>query len=270
MPDGNRRRRVRRGTAGVRRSAARSVPAYHLGVRRGELPSTFLLTGDPDRVPKIAAAWSRRRSVGAHREFSTVVGRYDGVPVGVTSTGIGGPAMSIVVEELARLGVRTFVRVGSCGALRAGIRIGDLVVTRATFRLDGASASYVPLGFPAAADPDVFGALVRAARAAGVRFHTGITASVDSFYAAQGRAGFRGFLAPGARAFVRDLAGWNVINVEMESAALLTLAGLYGPRAGVVCAVYDTPDHPTLTPRSDDAAIRVALDAIARLATASG
>jgi uridine phosphorylase len=227
-----------------------------------------VLTGDPGRVAKITATWQGVRPLGHRREFATYVGRYHDLPIGVTSTGIGGPAMSIVVEELAQLGVRTFLRVGSCGSLQRAVRVGDLVITRATFRLDGASLSYAPAGFPAAADPEVYGALEAAAKASGVRFHTGITASVDSFYSGQGRPGYRGFVAPGARTLLRDLAAWNVINIEMESGTLLTIAGLFGLRAGVVCAVYDDPESTELTPSGDEAAIRVANEAIRRLASA--
>jgi uridine phosphorylase len=247
----------------------RPATSYHLGLRAGTVPDTFVLTGDPDRVAKITATWEEVRPLGHRREFVTYAGRYHDVPIGVTSTGIGGPAMSIVVEELAQLGVGTFVRVGSSGSLQATVRVGDLVITRATFRLDGASLSYAPAGFPASADPEVYGALVAAARASGVRFHTGITASVDSFYSGQGRPGFRGFVAPGARTLLRDLAAWNVTNIEMESGTLLTLAGLFGLRAGVVCAVYDAPDQSVLTPKGDEAAIRIANEAIRRLARTS-
>lgn len=239
---------------------------YHLDLRPGDMPETVLVPGDVDRVQRIQASWEGSRRVAHRREFLSYRGSYRGVDLGVTSTGIGGPAMSIVVEELAAVGVRTLIRVGSCGGLRPGMGPGDLVVTKACLRLDGASAAYAPLGYPASADPDVFQALVEAAKESKVRFHTGITATVDTFYASQGRPGFRGYLPPGGGPTLADLKRLKIANIEMETATLLTLANLHDLRAGAVCAVFDVAGQRVLTPEGEDDAIRVANEAAVRLA----
>ena len=95
---------------------------------------------------------------------------------------MGGPAMAIAVEELARLGATLFVRVGSSGSLTPRVHAGDLVITLASGRFDGTSRAYAPEGFPAVADVEAVGALVDAARARRVPHHVGLTASVDAFY----------------------------------------------------------------------------------------
>ncbi|NIU33636.1 MAG: nucleoside phosphorylase, partial [Gemmatimonadetes bacterium] len=69
------------------------------------------------------------RELARKREFVTYLGELAGQPVLVTSTGIGGPSASIAVEELARLGVRTFLRVGTTGAIQEGMEAGDVVIT---------------------------------------------------------------------------------------------------------------------------------------------
>lgn len=109
----------------------------------------------------------------------------DGKAVIVCSTGIGGPSTSIAVEELAQLGIRTFLRIGTTGAIQANINVGDVLVTTAAVRLDGASLHFAPMEFPAVADFACTTALVEAAKASGATTHIGVTASSDTFYPGQ-------------------------------------------------------------------------------------
>ena len=87
----------------------------------------------------------------------------------VTSTGIGGPSASIAIDELAQLGVRTFLRVGTTGAIQPHVDVGDVIVTTGAVRLDGASTHYAPIEYPAVAHHEVVNALVAAAAEARVR-----------------------------------------------------------------------------------------------------
>jgi uridine phosphorylase len=211
---------------------------YHVGVGPDDVADAVLLPGDPDRVEKVTALWDEAEEVARHREYRTATGRYDGAPLSVTSTGIGSPSTAIAVEELARVGVETFVRVGSCGAIQPEMAVGDLVITSAAVRQEGTSEEYVREDYPAAAHDEVVSALVAAAERLGHDYHVGVTLSTDSFYAGQGRPGVGGFRAAGSDSLIEDLRAARVKNVEMEAAALLTLGNLYGLRAGAVCTVY--------------------------------
>jgi uridine phosphorylase len=211
---------------------------YHLGIGRDDTAGPVLLPGDPERVPKIAEGWDDAEETGFHREYRTVTGRYDGEPVTVTSTGIGSPSAAIAVEEHARLGSGTFLRVGSCGAIQPGMEIGDLVITTGAVRQEGTSSEYVRDDYPASADPEVVMALVTACEELGYKYHCGVTCSTDSFYAGQGRPGFGGFEAGDAAELVDELREAGVLNFEMEASTILTVANLYGFRAGAVCTVY--------------------------------
>ncbi|MDW8010550.1 MAG: hypothetical protein RMH84_03030, partial [Sulfolobales archaeon] len=91
---------------------------YHIHLKPGDVPRYILLPGDPGRVPLIARFWDESRLVAEHRGFVTYVGRYRGVSLAATSTGIGGPSTAIVLEELLRAGADTFIRVGTTGALQ--------------------------------------------------------------------------------------------------------------------------------------------------------
>jgi len=211
---------------------------YHLGVTAADVADAVLLPGDPERVPTITATWDDAAEKARHREYRTVTGTYDGTPLSVTSTGIGSPSAAIAVEELARVGVETFVRVGSCGAIQPEMDVGDLVITTGAVRQEGTSGEYVREDYPAVASPEVVSALVAAAERLGHDYHVGVTMSSDAFYAGQGRPGFGGFRAAGSEDLVADLRAANVKNVEMEASAILTLASVYGLRAGAVCTVY--------------------------------
>ena len=211
---------------------------YHVAVGPDDVADAVLLPGNPERVDTITSLWDDHEAVAHHREYRTATGTYDGTPVSVTSTGIGSPSAVIAVEELARAGVDTFIRVGSCGAIQPEMEVGDLVITTGAVRQEGTSDEYVREDYPAAADGEVVSALVAAAERLGHDYHTGVTMSADSFYAGQGRPGFEGFEAAGSDELVAELRDANVKNVEMEAAAILTVARVYGLRAGAVCSVY--------------------------------
>ncbi|MFH5798410.1 nucleoside phosphorylase [Haladaptatus sp. CMAA 1911] len=211
---------------------------YHIEVREEDVANAVLLPGNPERVEKITQFWDSADEKAFHREYRTVTGDYDGTPISVTSTGIGSPSAAIAVEELARIGVDTFIRVGSCGAIQPEMDVGDLVITTGGVRQEGTSGEYVREDYPAVADYEVVAALVAAAERLEYDYHTGITMSADSFYAGQGRPGFEGFLAEGGEELVSHLKDANVKNIEMEASAILTIANVYDLRAGAVCSVY--------------------------------
>jgi len=211
---------------------------YHIACRPGDVSRYVLLPGDPGRVPKISSLWDEAKEIAFHREYRTHSGRYKGVPISVTSTGIGGPSTAIAVEELAAIGADTFIRVGSTGAIQPGMEIGDLIIAKAAVRLEGTSKQYVRVEYPAVADLEVTLALIEAAETLGVSYHIGITASTDSFYLGQGRPGLNGYFPSFARNLIDDLKQANVTNFEMEAATLYTLASIYGLRAGCVCSVF--------------------------------
>lgn len=209
---------------------------YHLRLGRGDVAEYVLLPGDPDRVVRIAGHLEEAREIAFHREYRTVTGVYQGIPVSSTSTGIGCPSAAIAVEELANIGATHFIRVGSSAALVPGIRTGDIIINTGSMRLDGTSAAYVDPGFPAVADHFLVHALIEAASVLGgergFNYHVGINASSDAFYAE-------------TPAFIENVMRHKITNIEMESSAIFTVAHLRGLAAAMVCAVsynYTEPD----------------------------
>ena len=211
---------------------------YHIDCEKGDLAKYLLVPGDPDRVPKIARFWDSAEEVASHREFRSFTGKYKGVKVSALSTGIGPACMAIVVNEASNVGVHTFVRVGSTGAIQGEINCGDVIISTAAVRLDCTSNCYVVPEYPAVANYEVLLALIEAAERLGVdNYHVGVTATTADFYAGQSRQPSSGRL-PTTESMLHVLQKAGVLNFEMETATLFTLASLFGLRAGSVCAVY--------------------------------
>lgn len=182
------------------------------------------------------------------------------------STGIGGPAAAIAIEELAGLGVEVMIRVGTCGAIAQRIKVGSVIIADAAVRMEGTSAQYVQLGYPAAATPGVVVALSEAALSLGKKSEVGIAASTDSFYAGQGRKSFGGFIPPDKAHLVEELRAAKVLCFEMEAATLFTLGRVFGLKTGAVLAVVANraTDEFRLEAGVDDA-IDVAVESVRRL-----
>ncbi len=136
---------------------------YHVKLGKRDVGRVALLPGDPDRVPRITKYFKNAKLISSNREYTTYGGYIDEQFVISISTGIGGPATAITVEELARLGVKLMIRVGTTSAINPGSKIGSLIIAEAAVRLDGTTGQYVVEGYPAAATPEVVIALREAA-----------------------------------------------------------------------------------------------------------
>lgn len=210
---------------------------YHTRLRTGDIPPYVLVPGDPKRVAKIASLWDKQEFIADYRQYVSYRGEYQGAKLACTSSGIGSPALAIAFDELLRVGVKTFIRVGTCGSLQPDMGLGDLVITTGAVRLDGASKDYVIPEYPAVAHYEVVEALVEAAKIHKVKFHVGITASTDTFSVGQGRPGFNNYLPSHKTKIFEDMQAANVKNFEMEAGCLLTLGSLFKVRTGAICVV---------------------------------
>jgi uridine phosphorylase len=213
---------------------------FHLGITSEDVQGATLaiIPGDPARVARIAALLDEATPLYQTREYTSMRGRLAGQSVIVCSTGIGGPSTSIAVEELAQLGIRTFLRVGTTGAIQPHVNVGDLIVTSASVRLDGASHHFAPLAFPAVADFYCTQSLLQSAERSGAKVHVGVTASSDTFYPGQERYDtFTGRVVESLRGSLAEWQSMGVLNYEMESATLLTMCASSGLRAGMVAGV---------------------------------
>ena len=224
-------------------------PEYHIHLRRGDVGGYVLLPGDPGRCELIASLFDDPVHVASHREYTTYAGAILGERVAVTSTGIGGPSTAIAVEELARIGAHTFIRVGTSGSMQPWIQPGDLGVIAAAIRDEGTSRQYLPVEFPAVANLDVTNALVDGARRTGAVVHVGVGQSKDSFFGQKEPARM-----PVARQLLDRWSAWvagGAIASEMEAATLYIVASTLGKRAGGIMTILGHSDGRPLTPEEE-------------------
>jgi uridine phosphorylase len=236
----------------------------HILCEEGDVHDLALLPGDPDRVDRIAGLCDEHELVAENREYRVVNATYGDRELTLCSTGIGCPSAAIAVEELANVGVETFVRVGTTGALQRGIEIGDMVVATGAAKDEGTTGRYEPDTYPAVPDYEVLSALVNAAEANGEDVHVGAIASDDAFYAEEDY-------------YIQDWEEAGILSVEMEAAAIFALARRKGLRAGAICTVdgnlvegtqkgeTEGEELPEKAKDNVERAIRISLDAATRL-----
>ncbi|WP_436925693.1 nucleoside phosphorylase [Halosimplex amylolyticum] len=196
----------------------------HLLVEPGDVHDIALIPGDPGRVERIADHCEDVEQVAENREYKLVNATYEGRDLTICSTGIGCPSATIAVEELANVGVETFVRVGTTGALQSDIEIGDMVVATGAAKNEGTTKRYEDVEYPAVADYETLSALVDSAESRDEAVHVGPIATDDAFYAE-------------TEEYVDDWEQAGLLAVEMEAAAVFTLARRKGLRAGAICTV---------------------------------
>jgi purine-nucleoside phosphorylase len=205
------------------------MPQIHLRAEEGDYAPLVLLPGDPNRARRISERFDpgSTRQVNDHRGLLGFTGTYHDTPVSVQTSGIGTPSLSIVIEELLRLGAARLIRVGTCGGIAKGVKTGDLVIATAACPTDGATATYLHgEAYAPAADFALTRALVDAARAAGVGARTGLVASVDVFYNTDDD-------------YAQRWRDRGVLAFEMEASALFFLAARAGVQAACALTVSD-------------------------------
>lgn len=208
----------------------------HLMCGKGDVADIVLLPGDPGRVEMFKELCDDFEIVARNREYVVGTGTYKGVPVSVCSTGIGAPSTEIAVVELIELGARALIRIGGTGVMKQEIRCGDMVINTAAMRMGGASQFYAPPEYPAVASFEVVRCLEDACSRLGLKCWKGISASIGSFFAGQGRP------AVGRVFHEKDLIekyeNLRILNMEMESETIMTLGSLFDVLTGSICAVH--------------------------------
>jgi purine-nucleoside phosphorylase, family 1 (deoD) len=203
--------------------------SIHIAAPKGKIASRILLPGDPLRAKFIAETFLEAPELFSEvRNMLGYTGSYRGERVSVMGTGMGMPSLSIYVNELIRdYGVKTLVRVGTCGALSAEVKVRDMILGISA-STDSAINKVRFRGMDYAPAPSfrLLEAAYRAANEKGMPVHVGKIVSSDSFY-------------------TEDPDQWKlwarfgVIGVEMEAAELYTLAAKYGVEALAVLTVSD-------------------------------
>jgi len=241
----------------------------HLLVEEGDVHDLALVPGDPGRVDRIADHCEDIELVAENREYRVVNATYEGRPLTICSTGIGSPSAAIAIEELAAVGVETVLRVGTTGALQSGIEIGDMIVATGAAKDEGTTKRYESATVPAVAEYGVLSGLADTAEriedgTTGGTVHVGPLATDDAFYAETDE-------------YVEAWEAAGLLAVEMEAAALFTLARRKGLAAGAICTVdgnlvegtqkgeTESEELPEKARNNVERAIEIALEAAVKL-----
>ena len=218
---------------------------YHIGFSKsdfgGNAPEIVLLSGEPERSQYIANTYLQNvKLLSEYRGLHSYLGSLpNGRPILVATSGMGASSLSIVVNELVQVGIKQFIRIGTCGSIQPSVLVGSIVVSQAALCRQGAALDIAPPEYPAVADPYLTVALAETARKLNIPYHLGITASVDTFYEGQERteSSANVHLQPWLQGITATYRHLNILNYEMEAGTLLKMAGVYGFSAACICAV---------------------------------
>jgi purine-nucleoside phosphorylase len=226
----------------------------HVRAEPGDYAEACLLPGDPIRAQYIAETYfDNPVQRNSERGLLGFTGEYEGHPVSVQATGMGCPTAAIVMEELVQLGVKRFLRVGTCGGLQQDLLLGDLIVALTAVPADGTARHYVG-GDPhcPTADWELVHGAVHAAKELGQPMRVGAIASSDTFYDPdEGRH--------------QRWSSRGVLAVEMEAAVIFTLGALRKVQAGCLLTVSDIVVGGEFT-RISDEDLQAAVDRMTRVA----
>ncbi|MBK8084432.1 MAG: purine-nucleoside phosphorylase [Devosia sp.] len=203
----------------------------HNHAKPGDYAEAVLLPGDPLRAKWVAENFfDNPRQVNAVRNCLGFSGTWKGRPVSVQATGMGQPSLSIYVHELINVyGVQKLIRVGTAGGLNARVKVRDLIIAQGASTDSGiVKDGFAPFAFAPLADFGLLRDSVERAEKAGLAYHVGNMLSSDVFY----------HLEPGLAGYGR-LPAHGILGVEMEAAALYTLAARFDRKALAICTMTD-------------------------------
>lgn len=197
----------------------------HIRCSSSDAAKYAILPGDPKRVLRVKTFLEDAKEIAFNREFKSVSGYYKGVKVMCVSTGIGGASLAIAAEELGHIGVKTLIRIGSCGAIDKTLKLGDLIIASGALRDEGLTDAYVDKMYPAYADTDTFLAIRESAKKQGFAHACGVVRSHEGLYTdddadKDNKWGFK-----------------NILGSDMETSSLFVVGRLRGLNTGSILNV---------------------------------
>ena len=211
--------------------------SVHIAAKNGEIADTVLLPGDPKRAKWIAENFLENAVCYTDiRGMLGFTGTYKGKRISVQGTGMGIPSMSIYITELMKdYGVKTLIRVGSAGSYQEDVKIRDIVVALSTStdsninnrRFKGAS-------FAPTVNFDLLSKVLKTAEEKNIKIKAGNILTSDEFYNDD-------------PTYFKEWAEFGVLAVEMETAALYTLASKYKAKALSILTISDSLVSPEIT-----------------------
>lgn len=236
----------------------------HIRCKEGDIAKYVLIPGDPGRAERIAAKFDKAEKIAVNREYTVFTGEKDGVELSVCSTGIGGPSAAIAMEELAKLGADTFIRVGSAGGRKEEMPVGSVAIINSAYRGEGTSFEYLAANYPAVADDKITDALKKAAADLDEAVYVGGSYTRDAYYMQN-------------EALNQELLNTQMIVSEMECATLFVVAAKRNLKVGAIVGTdsniikkkqFSLEEKDRLFKEAESKSIDIAIQALVDLAKA--
>lgn len=224
-----------------------------------------IMPGDPKRIDVIKEFLENPKELMYNREFRSVIGSYKGIKVIAISTGVGGSSASLACEELAHLGVKYMIRIGSAGALQNNIALGDLIIGEGAIRDDGVSKAYVDSIYPACPDHELLEMIIESCKELDFPYHTGIIHSHETFYHDSNTEEEKKWSKLGVLGADFESAALFVVGRirKVKCASILNNVVLYGQDTSA--SIGDYVDGESITSIGEKREIKVALEAFYKM-----
>jgi len=195
-------------------------------LRPQDIGKYVIMPGTPDRLTALVKNIKNPLKNFSFMEHTMYTGEYNGVRLTAMNGGMFSANTAITTEIVCSIQGQNLMRLGSCGALREDIKVGDLILTTGCLRGDGVTPYYVDSSFVTEPDPRLTSALEQAAKKLGATLHKGKVWSTDA-------------LLRETKELVEGKAAAGAIAVDMVSSAFLTIAQLNKAKAAAILAVSD-------------------------------
>ena len=204
--------------------------SIHIAAKKGEIAETILLPGDPLRAKHVAETFLT--DVICYNEVRGMLGYtgyYNGKHVSVQGTGMGIPSISIYVNELIReYDVKNLIRIGTAGSFQDEVKVKDIVMAVAASTNSAVNWNkFNGSDFAPSANFELMMKAFHVAQSLDIKIKTGNILSSDEFYDDNPDS-------------YKKWAEYGVLCVEMETAALYTIAAKYRVNALAIFTISDS------------------------------
>lgn len=212
------------------------MPTLYMKAEDKDIAKYVVFSGDPWRIDVIKKYLDNPVHIAFAREYNTYTGTYKGVPITVTSTGIGAPSAAIAMEEMYECGMEVAVRMGTTMSMIDDL-LGKFIIPIGAMREECTSDTYVPKSYPAVADFNLVTAMNKAVKELGSDYHNGLNCTMDGFYTQMRESKLSKERGTDILATFERLKKQNISCIDMEASCILTVGRLMNVKTCVVTMV---------------------------------
>ncbi|OQA78886.1 MAG: Uridine phosphorylase [Tenericutes bacterium ADurb.Bin239] len=228
-----------------------------------------IFSGDPWRVEVLKEYLDNPKKVAFAREYNTYTGTYKGIPVTITSTGIGAPSAAIAMEEMYNCGMKVALRMGTVMSLKDEL-LGHYIVPVASVRRESTSETYIEVNYPAVANFDFVNIISKTVRDFGKIVDNGLNMTLDGYYSQMKESKLAKERGTDVFKVFAEAKKMGVAGLDMESSCMLVLGRLMNVKTAILTLVtvlenYKDSIDGDVRVKAEDELCRIALESIYRL-----